>query len=102
MGNRGRGSGGLADADRSTLAGMTEGHKHRQVTVKRGGLIDGLLRRPVWWSSNIEKVDRSPYPYGPDPAWEGPPMDAPRFYLSALSVLHRWTGLTLWVEDERP
>lgn len=68
---------------------MTQGHKHRMVKVKPGGLIHVVLTRPLVHSRDLPRVDRSPYPHGPCEDHPG------CYYLSALSVLHRWTGLTL-------
>lgn len=52
-----------------------------------------LMRKPLVHSTNLTRVDRSPYPYGPcathSDCWT----------LSTLSILHRWTGLTLEVVD---
>lgn len=78
---------------------MTPGHKHREVRVRRDGLRHGFLTRPRWHSTDGVKVDRSPYPYGPctDPIHE----ERECWYLSILSVLHRWTGLTLRLDDDR-
>lgn len=72
---------------------MTTGHQHRRVKVRRDGLVHRTLTRPLWHCMDVPRVDRSPYPYGP--------CDEHRacWYLSALSVLHRWTGLTLELPD---
>jgi hypothetical protein len=41
-------------------------------------------------------VSRSPYPYGPCPEHTSAPHQRLHcFVLTPLSVLHRWTGLTL-------
>jgi hypothetical protein len=73
---------------------MTEGHKHREVRATRGSLPVRLLTRPLWHSRNLPRVDASPYPYGPCPGVTG------CYYLSALSILHRWTGLALRFRDD--
>jgi hypothetical protein len=80
---------------------MTEGHTHRTVTVTKGGLLYRLLTRPLWTTTNLRRVDPSPYPYGvlPErPSTRPMPPQPTRYYLSALSILHRWTGLTLYYE----
>lgn len=68
---------------------MSEGHKHREVTVKRGRLVR-FLTKPRWHTHDIVRVDASPYPYGQSRCGG--------YYLSILGVLHRWTGLTLKVK----
>lgn len=81
---------------------MTPGHKHWNVRVRRGGIVHRLLTRPVIRTTNLPRVEASPYPYGilldgeiqPDP----PPVEpdpSEVYYLSVLSILHRWTGLCL-------
>ncbi len=55
-----------------------------------------ILTLPVYWTDDMDKADKSPYPYGPG-------CDQPRgygWYLSTLSILHRWTGLTLETKDD--
>ena len=79
---------------------MTDGHTHRMLKVKDGGLVVRALRYPLLHRPLSESVDKSPYPYGPclhegdcgcaDACWT----------LSLLGILHRWTGLTLFVEDK--
>lgn len=96
---------------------MTAGHKHRMLHVHRHWLLTRLLSHPLVFSDDLERVDASPYPWGPI---AGPGEDAPlmpggvpapkhlrwhtdppgHWYLSALSVLHRWTGLTLVIPDD--
>ena len=66
---------------------MTTGHKHRHLKVKKGGLIFRVLRKPLWYTRDVDRVDASPYPYGLS--------ESRGYYLSLLGVLHRWTGLTL-------
>lgn len=74
----------------------TRFHRHWNLKVKKNGLLYYLLRKPVHWSGDLKKVETSPYPYGPlivngkETGW---------WYMSTLSVLHRWTGLTLVVTD---
>jgi hypothetical protein len=76
---------------------MTEGHKHRTVRVRKGGLIHRLLCKPLYWTDDRAKVDASPYPYG---VYQYVSTDREVYWLSALSILHRWTGLTLEVKKE--
>lgn len=86
---------------------MTEGHVHRVVPVKRDGLIHRVLTKPLIYSGDLARIDASPYPWGPDytsrytgSTWG--PVDHTkwtRYYLSTLSILHRWTGLTLELGD---
>ena len=80
---------------------MTDGHKHRMITVSRNGLIRRVLTRPLLHTlGHNEQVETSPYPYGPCPKREGPCYSHHDcWYLSALSILHRWTGLTLYYEN---
>lgn len=86
---------------------MTEGHTHRTVTVTKGGLAYRLLTKPLWHTrttdhdasrAKLDRIDRSPYPYGPCPNPDHSTTSVHCWYLSALSVLHRWTGLTLYFE----
>lgn len=72
---------------------MTEGHTHWVITVPQW--VSTLLRKSIWWSSNINQVDKSPYPYSPCLDHE----DCQQWYLSTLSILHRWTGLTLDIKE---
>lgn len=80
---------------------MTTGHKHRTIKVRsRLGLrLVAVLKYPLFITTNLDRVDRSSYPYGPmkpSTTLSGRPV-APRpeeWYLSALGILHRWTGLT--------
>jgi hypothetical protein len=84
---------------------MTEGHKHREVRATRGSLPVRLLTRPLWWTTNTARADASPYPYGVVTTAGGfarPDGPTERYYLSALSILHRWTGLTLRFPDDPP
>lgn len=76
---------------------MTPGHKHRTVKVRRDGLVQRVLQRPLITTTNLPRVEASPYPYGI--LLDGQIQPDPRevYYLSALSILHRWTGLTLKV-----
>lgn len=80
----------------------TPRHKHRTVKVpdnKFGLAVIRVLRKPRYWTSDRTKVDASPYPYGVRMIFG---MET--YYLSALSVLHRWFGLTLdmrsWTEED--
>lgn len=53
-----------------------------------------LLRKPVFHSRDLPRVDASPYPYCPCPLTD---KNNPTCWtMSTLSVLHRWTGLTLF------
>lgn len=88
---------------------MTEGHKHRIVTVPSWGVwYVRALRWPFFHTRDQNRAERSPYPYGPCPKREGPctgHVDC--WTMSTLSVLHRWTGLTLYVgppgeQDDTP
>ncbi len=90
---------------------MTPGHKHRTVKVKKGGLIHRTLTYPLKTSTDLERVEESPYPWGPvakrEPISPGPgkkphpvPPQPDAWYLSGLSILHRWTGFTLKVDDQ--
>lgn len=84
---------------------MTDGHKHRTLRVRKDGIRYGVLTKPrrhitvvpgtpAYWA-----LEKSPYPYGPCGAHRWTP-DRQCYYLSLLSILHRWTGLTLYFEDE--
>lgn len=77
---------------------MTDGHKHHVVPIRTrtrlGKAVLRLLRKPRWHTTNLRRVDASPYPYGPCDLHRG------CWYISVMSVLHRWTGLTLeWHDD---
>lgn len=90
---------------------MTEGHKHREVKVRSFDTrLVRLLRRPVlhvlviFPSGNenheaMERVDASPYPYGPCPRTD--PKHPTCWVLTPLGILHRWTGLTLRTPDDQ-
>ena len=67
---------------------MTTGHKHHTVAVKEKSLTLKLLRIPLRHRTNPMDVDESRYPYGPCKT------HADCWTLSALGILHRWTGLT--------
>lgn len=77
---------------------MTAGHKHRQITVENSRLRK-FLTEPRWWTEDVDRVDRSPYPYGVVPSPYGADWDL--YYLSILSVLHRWAGLTIIRKEHR-
>ena len=76
---------------------MTAGHKHRLLAL-RSPRLHRLLTEPRWRTEDADRVDRSPYPYGVMPSPYG--GDKGWYYLSILSVLHRWTGLTIIREGE--
>lgn len=73
---------------------MTTGHRHRTVKIRNQGLLR-FLRTSLYQTTDRAKVDRSPYPYGVmvDLSADNPLGEI--YYLSVLSVLHRWTGLTI-------
>lgn len=79
---------------------MTSGHKHRIVSVKRDGLVHRVLKCQVFVTSDLDRVDRSPYPYGPVADEGATGENSEEWYLSLLGILHRWTGLTLRVPYE--
>lgn len=73
---------------------MTDNHKHRTIKVKRGGLVERLLRKPtLLTSSNFERVDRSRMVWGPVYPELG--MHSPAWRLTPLGLLHGVFGLTL-------
>lgn len=76
---------------------MTDGHKHRIVRTKRNSPLARLLLKPIYHTHDLRRVSQSPYPYAPCPdKWH----ISACWYLSGLSILHRWFGLTLEVPDE--
>lgn len=79
---------------------MTEGHKHRLVRVTPR--VMRLMRKPLIHCRDLDRVDASPYPYGPCNLSFG--KNPTCWTLSLLSILHRWTGLTLYVgpPEEKP
>ena len=96
---------------------MTAGHKHRELKLRRDSLLNRILTHPLVFSDDLDRVDRSPYPWGPiagpsDPVplmpdgqpapkhltWHSTPPGS--WYMSALSILHRWTGLTIRIPDD--
>lgn len=82
---------------------MTTGHKHRVVRIRKGSRLHVLLTQPLVWShEDLSRVDNSPYPWGPsnEALFQRDPAAPQPFYLSALSILHRWTGLTLQPEEK--
>lgn len=70
---------------------QTRLHKHWGVTVRSERLME-FLRKPRWWTTDVARVDRSPYPYG---VMMGNEPVEEIYYLSVLSVLHRWTGFSI-------
>ena len=71
---------------------MTAGHKHRVITVRRGGIAQRLLQRVVVWrTASEERADRSRFVYSDCP-WNG------YYRMTLLGFLHPLTGLTLRVE----
>lgn len=70
---------------------MTDGHKHRMVTIA-GPYVWWVrwLRKPIHHDRDIDRVDASPYPYCPCAEHED------CWTMSTLSALHRWTGFTLF------
>lgn len=77
---------------------MTYGHKHREVGLPQWVIY--LLRKPVYYQHDIDRVDASPYPYGEKTRYVGG-VRRPVWYLSTLSILHRWTGLAVYVKKGR-
>ena len=80
---------------------MTAGHKHRVVRVKPDGWVLRALTKPLYWvcdPDELPRVDASRYPYGEKKRFLGGKAYT-CWYLSALSILHRWTGLTLEVPE---
>lgn len=78
---------------------MTAGHKHRVLTV-RSLWVYRAFRIPIWKTTDVARVDRSPYPYGAIPVVTDDSIEFV-YYLSILSVLHRWTGLAVrWKGEE--
>lgn len=88
-------------------------HRHWQVTVKRDGWVLRWLQKPLWhtrtvvpairneWDQNRwDRIDASPYPYGPCTGRGHDTAHVECWYLSALSILHRWTGFSVWVQRE--
>lgn len=76
---------------------MTEGHKHRHIHVPFPfPFYVRSLRWGILHTRNLERVEKSPYPYGPCSKREGPCAGHRECWtLSALGILHRWTGLTI-------
>lgn len=79
---------------------MTTCHKHRIVKVPSwSAWYVRALRWGILHTRNLLRVEASPYPYGPCPKRGGPCKGHEDCWtLSALSILHRWTGLTLYHE----
>lgn len=78
---------------------MTTGHEHRIAHVESfDAWYVQLLRIPLLHfdvrdPKQLAKVEMSPYPYGPCPMGN---VEKPTCWvLTPLSILHRWTGLTL-------
>lgn len=84
---------------------MTPGHRHRTLKVNPDGMALRILTRPLitLGREHLERVEASPYPYGV--LIEGQRLRGNRlshlpdprevYVLTALGILHRWTGLTL-------
>lgn len=83
---------------------MTDGHKHREVRINPnthvGGAVRAFLCKPRYHTTDVPKVDASPYPYGMCRDHWSDNGVITCYYLSILSVLHRWTGLTLLMKDK--
>lgn len=76
---------------------MSAGHAHRHVRVPHTRVwYVRALRAPLVHVRNRARVEASPYPYGECPY---SPRPVACWTLSALGILHRWTGLTLEVTD---
>lgn len=74
----------------------TETRWHRHWTWRpKSKRFASFLRQPRYITTDIAQVMRSRYPYGR--LSETTPQ---MYYLSLLSVLHRWTGVVLYWEDE--
>lgn len=75
---------------------MTEGHKHRMLKVKEGGLVERLLTGPVLRrSTDRGLVDRSGM------VWHCEPEDLETgpYLLRPLGLLHGLSGLTLDTQE---
>lgn len=78
---------------------MTDGsifktpHKHRYLYVKKNGPMMRLLRKPIYYTEDDEKADKSPFVYTDDPYIGG------LYYMSLLGFLHGLFGVTI-VYDE--
>lgn len=81
------------------MPAVTDGHKHRMLRVNVHSRLVRWLRKPLRHSTNYPRVDRSPYPYRPctdERCWTRYRHPRPDCWvLTPLSILHRWTGLTL-------
>lgn len=81
----------------------THWHRHWNVRVKQDGLVGGVVYRvltqPIWWEADIRKVAQSKYPYRPAERTASCKV-VTEWCLTPLGVLHRWTGLTLFVVSE--
>lgn len=72
---------------------MTAGHKHRLLRVRRGGLVQRALCRPLWHTRSKNRVMASPFVYGPCALSAGSRPTC--WTTSALGILHGLFGLTL-------
>jgi hypothetical protein len=75
-------------------------HKHQMLTVKSPSVWwVRLLRKPIFHTYDVPRMDRSLYPFCPCAKHGFGSADiatATCWTMSTLSVLHRWTGLTLF------
>jgi hypothetical protein len=72
---------------------MTPGHKHRYVTIRQGGLLYRVLRKPFLETTNRTWVERSKMVFGVVDKTE---HEHEHYTLSLLGILHGLTGLTLY------
>ena len=80
-------------------------HRHWHVLVEsRDTRWVRLLRAPLLHVRNLDRVEASPYPYGPCPKRPENggvcPGHRDCWTLSTLAILHRWTGLTLYFPEK--
>lgn len=94
------------------MTAETRWHRHWEVRIdpstRVGGAVLAWLRKPryhtrttVYAASRpkLDRIGRSPYPYGPCRESGHNTASVQCWYLSVLSVLHRWTGFTVRTPD---
>lgn len=72
---------------------MTDGHKHRYLYVKKYGPLWRLLRKPIYYTEDDKKAEKSPFVYTDDPHVGG------LYYMSLLGFLHGLFGVTLMYDE---
>lgn len=74
---------------------MTDGHKHREITLKRHGIALHLLQTPLTVTTDRARAMRSRWVWGQEIEWDGGDGVTPIYTITPLSILHTLTGLAV-------